>query len=191
MLAWFRGHGTGAALRTLNAVSGLFDLDHIIKVEDFLERYYRSLGGVPLDAGRFSEQVEQGTFPVEGDAYRDELRDFLHGLFPELRVSRDAFEELAFDRVDMRDTVVQFARMRPLAGVAVPGDLPCLYFYGVRDGLMGLDTPLGRLAYENRIGEIVPHAETRPMDIDHFGRGPDHGKVIEQLCDHMESHDRR
>ena len=190
MLSWFRGRGTGVRPRTLNSVSGLFDLHHIIKIEDFLARYRRSLGGAVLDAGRFTEEVEQGTLPVEGDAYRQALRDFLIGLFPDLRVSRDSFEELAFDRVDMRDTVVQFARMRPLEGVAVPGDLPCLYFYGERDGLMGLDSPLGRLAYENRIDEIVPHAETRARDIDHFGRGPDHGRVIEQLCDHMELHDR-
>ncbi len=190
MLAWFNGRAARLRVRTLNSVSGLFDLNHIIKVEDFLVRYQRSLGGVPLDAGRFSELVEQGAIPVEGQGYREALRQFLQAIFPELRVSREAFEALVFDRVDMRDTIVQFSRMRPLQGVAVPPDLPCLYFYGVRDELMGLDTPLGRLAYENRIGGLVPHAETRPMDIDHFGRGPDHGRVIEELCDFLERHDR-
>ncbi len=190
MLAWFRGRSAGYRVRTLNSVSGLFDLHHIIKIEEFLARYQRTQGGAVLDAGLFSERVRQGILTVDGDAYRNSLRDFLLDLFPDLRVTRDSFEDLAFDRVDMRDTVVQFAGMRPLEGVAVPEGVPCLYFYGIRDGLMGLDTPLGRLAYESRIGEIVPHAETRAMDIDHFGRGPDHGMVIEQLCDHMERHDR-
>ncbi len=191
MLSWFKEGRHPRGVKTLSAVSGILELNHIIKLEDFLSYYARCNGTIFPSAAEFITNVEQGTIDVDGGHYRNALRDYLQGLFPELHVTRDAFEELEYRRVDMRELVKQFYRLKPSAGVEVPDDIPCLFFYGVNDGLLGLNRPEGRRTYESRLRAVVPRAEIRSVAVDHFGRGEDHDRIINQLCDYFEENDVR
>jgi hypothetical protein len=192
MLSWFKeGQQHPRGVKTLSAVSGILELNHIIKLEDFLSYYAHCNGTVFPSAAEFIADVEQGTIDVDGGHYRNALRDYLQGLFPELHVTPDAFEELEYRRVDMREMVKQFYRLRPSAGIEVPDDIPCLFFYGVNDGLLGLNRPEGRKAYEARLRAAVPRAEIRGAAVDHFGRGEDRDRILNQLCDYFEENDDR
>lgn len=189
MLSWFRGGHDAPAVRTLSAVSGLLELNHIVRFEDFLP-YYDKYSNMPMTiAAKFIGYAAQGLIDFDGDHYRNALRDYLRGLFPELRITRDVFEELEYRRVDMRDMVKQFYLLRPSAGVVVPPTIPCRFYYGMNDNLLGLVTAEGRRVYESCISALAPHAEVRGMQVDHFGRGRDHDAIINQLCDFFEEHD--
>lgn len=191
MLSWFRGTALARAPLSLSAVSGLIDMHQIIRITDFLPHLSR-ISGVPgLTAGRFLEMMENGAIDLAGEGYRGALRSYLTGLFPELRVTQRSFEELEFHRVDMRDTVRQFFDREPLQGVAVPREVPCLFYYGLQDELMGLDLPGGRRNYEKRVRTLVHHAEIRPANVDHFGRGMDRDLIVQQLGDFHEQHELR
>jgi len=189
MLSWFQGGNSVLAAKTLGSVSSLLDLHSIIRVDDFFP-YYEKNGG-PLFSGgaQFIEEMQRGTIDVHGKAFRFALRDYLISLFPELRVTPDAFEDLEYSRADIQDTLIQFSTMTPLEGAVVPGKIPSLFFFGLHDTLMKLDSTEGRQNHESRIRTLAPHAEIRAAAIDHFGRGQDHDSIIQQLCDFHEEHE--
>jgi hypothetical protein len=119
LLAQFAGPGCGLLLKSLNAVSGLFRLDQIIRFQDFAQVLSRRTGR------RYSVQsllaeIAEGTLDCDADPFRSALREFLSGLFPELRVGWDGFEELRYDRVHLARTIVQLAQARYLDRVSVP-----------------------------------------------------------------------
>jgi hypothetical protein len=113
----------------------------------------------------------------------------LGGLFPELRVDRNCFEELSYDRTDVTRSLQQFVQARYLDGVQVPARLPCHFFYGRNDELLAVHTPAGQEAYRNHIFSVIPHAKLAAYDIDHFGRGPDRDVVVERVGDVWDQHD--
>ena len=165
---------------SLSAVSGLFHLDRIIVFEDFAPFFARNLG-VEMDRETFLRGTEENAYDWEGDAFRDALLEFLQGLFPKLRIGRNYFEELAYDRVDIPRTLKQLLQARYLQGVDVPPQIPCNFFYGRNDNVLLLDTPEGRESYCLDARELIPHAALHEREIDHSGQGPDHDQVIEQL----------
>jgi hypothetical protein len=189
MLACFRNGRNILGLRSLSGVAGLFDLDTIIRIEGFLDRYFRDARGGIMKPADFIGRVRMGIIGLDGDLFRDAVKNYLKGLFPELNITREAFEELQYSRVDIVEAMEQISQMRPLAGVRIPGNIPGLFFYGLRDTLMGHDTPEGRVLYEARVRSIVPHATIRAVDIDHFGRGPDHEMMGHELNHFFEQHD--
>lgn len=191
MLSWFRGAAPEPAPATLSAISGLINMHQIIRAEDFLACYARLDGGSPASVASFLETVAAGVVDVEGEAYRRALMVYLQGLFPELKVTMDVFEQLEFRRADMQDTLRQFFTMEPLGNIAVPAEIPSLFYYGLRDEIMGLDVPGTRQQYEQLLSTLVPHAEVRSADVDHFGRGLDRDVIVQQLGDFHQLHDQR
>jgi hypothetical protein len=101
-------------------------------------------------------------------------------------VGWDYFEELRYDRADIATTLLQFAQARYLEGRTVPPDVPCRFFFGRNDELLALDTEPGRQAYRDHVVSLIPHAELCGLQLDHFGRGPDHDPVIQRLGDFFE-----
>lgn len=190
LAAQFTGRARARRLWSLNAISGLFRLDHILRFEDFAAVFSRRTGD-RLDAGTLLAGIAAGMIDTGGDGFRDALREYLHGLFPELDVGRDYFEELAYARADVPRTVLQLSRARYLDGLAVPPDVPCNFFFGRNDDVLGLDTPEGRAAYRRHVLSLVPHAALHECEIDHFGRGPDHDPVIDRLADLFEESEAR
>lgn len=191
MLSWFRGTGPARLPLSLGAVSGLIDMHQIIRIDDFLPHVARACPFPVPTAGAFMELAGRGAIDLTGDCYRGALRGYLTGLFPELRVTDRSFEELSYDRVDMDATVRQFFDRAPLEGVAVPREVPCLFYYGLQDEIMGLDLPGGRRNYEKRVRTLVHHAQIRPANVDHFGRGMDRDLIVQQLVDFQEQQERQ
>ncbi len=190
MLSWFRGPAPAPAPATLSAVSGLIDMHQIIRAGEFLACYGRLDGGSPRSVPDFLDAVTRGAVDVQGAVFRRALMIYLQGLFPELKVSPEEFEQLAFGRVDMAETLRQFLTMGPLEGVSVPAGVPSLFYYGLRDDIMGLDLAGTRQQYEQRLLTLAPHAEVRSADVDHFGRGLDRDRIVQQLADFHRLHDR-
>lgn len=175
---------------SLSAVSGLFRLDRIIRFENFATLFARNLG-MELDRETFLRGIEENIFDWEGDAFRDALLEFLKGLFPELRIGRDYFEELAYENVNIPNTLSQLLRARYLDDVHVPPEIPCNFFFGRNDDVLSLHTPGGRQSYCDHARELIPHAVLHEREIDHYGQGPDHDPVIEQLVDLFEQSESR
>jgi len=55
---------------------------------------------------------------------------------------------------------------------------------------LSLTTPEGREGYRSHVLSLIPHARLHERDLDHFGRGPDHEPVIENLSDIFERYDK-
>jgi hypothetical protein len=175
---------------SFSTVSGLFRLDQILRFEDFAPVLSRHVG-TRLDRTTLLEGIAGQAFDPNGDAFRHALHEYLSGVFPELRVGRDYFEELDYDRADIPRTLLQLSRARYLDGVAFPPEIPCNFFAGRNDQLLGLHTEAGRKAYRAQVLSLIPHAELHEMEFDHYGRGPDHRAVIERLGDLFEKSERR
>lgn len=188
LLAQFAGNGCGALLRTFCAASGLFRLDHILRLSDFAPFLSRYLGR-ELSAAACLEEIAMGRIDCSESAFRQALYEFLKVLFPQLRVEPGCFEELEYDRVDLGRTLLQFSRANYLEGATVPPWIPCHFFYGRNDKLMLLDTPEGQSAYERHVRSLIPHASLHPCDVDHFGRGPDRDWLINSVGDICEQYD--
>ena len=184
------GMGVRRPFWSLSAVSGLFSMDRIIRFDDFAPLFARNLG-VELDRKTFLRGIEENAYDWEGDAFRDALLEFLKGLFPQLRIGRDYFEELVYDRVDIPHTLKQLLEARYLQGVHVPSEIPCNFFYGCNDDVLSIDTPQGRESYCRDALAMIPHAVLHEREIDHYGQGPDHDAVIEQLSDLFEESESR
>lgn len=114
------------------------------------------------------------------------MREYLAGLFPKLRVGQDHFEELHYDRVDMRNTITQLLHNSYLDSVCIPPELPCNVIYGRNDDVMSLHIPEGREDYRKNVLSMIPHAEVHEMEIDHFGYGPERAAMFERVGDFIE-----
>ncbi len=189
LLAQFVGKGCGVLMRTFSAASGLFRLDHILRLGDFAPILSRHLGR-ELAPDAYLGEVAKGAIDCDGTTFRQALLEFLNAMFPELRVERDRFEELQYDRVDMAQTLRQFSHASYLDGATVPSWIPCHFYYGRNDELMSLDSTAGRRAYEGHVRSLIPHAELHECEVDHFGRGPDRDWLINSVGDTCEQYDR-
>ncbi len=170
---------------SFNAISGLFRLDQILRFEDFAPIFSSHLDR-ELTTAALLQGIADDAFDWNGDAFRLALREYLKGLFPELRVEHDYFEELRYEHVDIPRTLLQLSRARYLDGLAVPPDVPCNFFFGRNDDVLSLHTREGRKAYQEHVLSLIPHAQLYEAEIDHFGRGPDHDPVIDKLGDLFE-----
>jgi hypothetical protein len=182
LLAQFAERGCGCLLRSISTVSGLFRLDQILRIEDFTRVFARHVGTEMSAAGLLAEIARQ-TFDHDGRAFRAALLEYLSGLFPELRVAWDYFEELRYDRVNIPRTFQQLSQARYLDGVKVPSEIPCNVYLGRHDDALSLHTAAGREAYKRHVLSLVPHATLHEGEFDHFGRGIEHDAVIEHLSD--------
>ena len=186
LLAQFVAGGQAPPLKSISTVSGLLRLDQILRFETFASILGRRIGRSD-DRTRFLHEIEQRAFDVNGDIFRLALMEYLQSLFPELRIGRDYFEELQYDRANILATLLQLSRARFSKFVTIPADIPCRFFYGRQDHLLGLEHVAGRIAYRQRVRQLVPHAELWEMEIDHYGRGPDHGVVLDALAELFEA----
>jgi hypothetical protein len=189
LLAQFAGHGCGCLLRSISTVSGLFRLDQILRIEDFSRVFSRHLGRA-LSAAALLAEIARETFDPAGEAFRAALLEYLGGLFPELRVDWDHFEELHYGRVDIPRTLRQLSQARYLDGVQVPPEIPCNFYMGRHDDSLSLHTVEGREAYKRHILSLIPHATLYEGEFDHFGRGIEHDAVIDHLSDLFARFDR-
>lgn len=185
LAAQFGGDAPGHRLWSMNSVSGLFRLNQILRFEDFAPAFSRRLGR-DLSAASLLDGVAGGEFDVDGPAFRQALQEYLRWLFPELNVGEDRFEELRYDRADIPRTLLQLSRARYLDAIHVPARIPCNVFMGRKDCLLSLDSPDGRAAYRQDVLALIPHAEIFDFEFDHYGRGPDHDRVIDKLADLFE-----
>jgi hypothetical protein len=188
LLAQFKEHGQGRVFRSLNMVSGLFRLDQILRFDDFASVLGRNLGR-PMTRTEFLAALLEQRIDWNGDPFRNSLREYLTGLFPELRIGRDFFEEIQYDRVRIPETLHQLSQARYLDGVSIPPEIPCNVFFGRNDDTLGTQTVEGRDAYRDRVLSLIPHAVLHEREFDHFGRGLEHDAVIEHLSDIFEQHD--
>jgi len=188
MLAQFAGCGCGVVLKSLCGVSALLRLDHILRFEDFAPVLSRHLGR-EFDGSEVLAGIRNGSLDPRENRVRRALLEFLGRMISELNVGLDYFEELRYDRSDMVSTLLQFSQSRYLDGVAVPSWLPCYFFYGRNDELMSLHLPEGREAYREQVLSLMPHAELCEAELDHFGRGTDHDRIMERLGDIFQQHD--
>jgi hypothetical protein len=190
LAAQFANGREGWPLRSFSTVSGLFRLDQILRFEDFAVIFSGCLGR-RLDAAALLAGLARREIDCDGEPFRQALQEYLAGLFPQLSVGANHFEELQYDRADIPNTLLQLSRACYLDGLALPPEIPCHCFFGRSDDLMGLHTQQGREAYRSRVLSLIPHAEFHECEVDHFGRGPDHERVIETLGDLFEKCDTR
>jgi hypothetical protein len=188
LLAQFKGQGCGRVFKSINTVSGLFRLDQILRFDNFASVLGRHLGR-EMSKPEFLAALAGLEIDWNGDAFRNALREYLTGLFPELRIGRDFFEEIQYDRVKIPQTLLQLSQASYLDGFAVPPEIPCNVFFGRNDDTLATETVEGREAYRQRVLSLIPHAELHEREFDHFGRGVDHDDVIEHLSDIFERHD--
>ncbi|MHB1033310.1 MAG: alpha/beta hydrolase family protein [Pirellulales bacterium] len=188
LLAQFKENGCGCLLKSLSTVSGLFRMDQILRFDDFAPIASRHLGQ-KLALAELVDGLAQQKFDWSGNALRYALFEYLTGLFPQLRVGHDYFEELRYERVSIPETLLQLSRARYLDGVTVPPEIPCHVFAGRNDDTLSLRTPEGREAYRKQVLSLIPHAVLHEHEFDHFGRGVEHDAVIEQLADIFEEYD--
>jgi hypothetical protein len=170
---------------SISGVSGLFRMDRIIRFENFAPIFGRNLG-VELDRETFLSGIDEKAYDWDGDAFKDALYEFLTGLFPNLRIGRDYFEELAHENVNLGDTLKQLLLAEYLEDLYVPPEIPCNFFYGSRDNILSLDSDEGRESYCEQARSLIPHIVIHERDLDHFGKGPDRHPMIEQLADMFE-----
>ncbi|MCC6123988.1 MAG: hypothetical protein IT426_03425 [Pirellulales bacterium] len=188
LFAQFNGRGNGCLMRSLSVVSGLFRLNQILSIEDFAKVYSRH-SRRDLGAREFLDAVVRNEIDWNGDTFRNALYDYLKGLFPELRIGLDYFEELRYERADIHRALLQLSDAHFLGGIHVPPGMPCNVFMGIDDEVMGLKTAAGRQAYARRVQSLVPHAVIHEHEIDHFGRGADHDAVTARLAEIFERYD--
>ncbi len=115
LLAQFKDGGYGPLLRSVNTISGLYRLNQILRVEDFAPVVSRHLGR-EISAEEMLAGIAEDTLDCRGTAFQQALSEYLGGLMPELRVGHDFFEELKYDRVNLRQTLLQFSRRLPRRG---------------------------------------------------------------------------
>jgi hypothetical protein len=188
LLAQFKEGGCGYLLKSINTVSGLFRLDQILKFKNFARILSGHLGR-ELSVADFFAELAQEKIDCKGDVFRQALREYLGGLFPELQVGRDFFEELRYDRVKIPQTLRQLSAARYLDGVTIPPEMPCNFFLGRQDTDMELQTAEGRERYRTHVLSLIPHATLHEHEFDHFGRGVEHDPVIDHLSDIFERYD--
>ena len=188
LLAQFKERGCGPLLRSINTISGLYRLDQILRIDDFAPVLSRHFGR-DLNVPTMLAGIADGTLDCSEVAFRRALCEYLSSLMPELRVGLDGFEELKYDRTDLRQTLLQFSRADYLDGVDVPPWVPCTACVGRHDHLLSAHTPAGREAYRKNVESVVHHATFHEFDMDHFGRGPGHDPVIECVGDAFERYD--
>jgi hypothetical protein len=189
LLAQFGRGGCGVLLQSISLGSALVRMDQILQIADFVPILARHLGR-ELDTAGLLEGLRQGQFDWRGIACREALFEYVSGMFPELHVTRDEFEELTYDRVDLERTLLQFLERHYLDGVMVPPWIPCHLFLGDRDEMMNLHKVEGRRVYERNVRAYIPHAVLHYYDIDHFGRGPGREPLIEvmaEVCEQSEA----
>jgi len=189
LLAQFKEGGCGRLLQSVTTISGLYRLHQILRIEDFAPIASRYLER-ELDTSSLLEALGDDTLDCQGHPFREALCEYLSQLMPELRVGLDYFEELNYDRANMRQTLLQFARGGYLDGINVPPWIPCTACIGHQDGLLSALTAAGREAYKNHVLSILPHATIHEFDMDHYGRGPGHDPVIACACDAFERGDK-
>ncbi len=182
LLAQFAGGRCEVAFKSICLGSALVRMDHVLEIDDFLP-YISCRTGMKLDKEGLLAALVERRLDWNGPACREALFEYLNEMFPELKVTREAFEELSYERTDLQSTLLQFMRARYFDGVGVPRSIPCHLFVGERDGIMGLHTPQGRRQYEKDVRKVIPHAVTHYYDIDHFGRGPGREPLIEVMAD--------
>jgi len=175
----------GCRLWSLATISGLFRMDQIVHITDFAPLISKHLGR-ELDVAALIEALEEDTLDWNGQAFRAALCDFLRHLFPTQSVSQDHFEEIQFDRIDMRSMLLQLTHRHYLDGTLVPPEVPCHVVYGRHDTVMGLDSPEGREAYRRRVRALAPHAVFHELEIDHFGLGLERALMVETVGDAFE-----
>jgi len=190
MAAQFPSDRPRPGLWSFNTISGLFDLHQVIRFGDFVTVFSRHYGR-QLTTGALLEGIAKRAIDCDGDVFRSALQEYLGGVFPELEVERDRFEELSYGRADVPGTILQLAQARYLDDVTIPPEIPCNVYYGWHDDVMSLDTDEGQEAYRSRVSSLIPHANVQGWDIDHFGRGPGHDPVIDRLADKFEEAEQR
>lgn len=188
LLSQFREGGCGPLLRSVNTISGLYELNQILRIEDFAPIVSRHFGR-EIDATAMLAGIADGTLDCVGLPFKQAFQEYLSGLMPDLRVRLDSFEELEYSRVNLRQTLMQFSRANYLDGVNVPPWVPCTACVGRQDALLSAETPEGRAGYKKRVESVVPHAFFYEFDMDHYGRGPGHDPVIECVGNAFERYD--
>lgn len=188
LLAQFKKQGYGPILRSITQVAGLLRMDQILRAEDFVPIFARHLGReLPMD--EFMAGVAAQSFDWDGDAFRGALHEYIQGLFRHLRVGRDFFEQLQYGRTNIPLTILQLSRAAYLEGIQVPPEIPYNVFIGTDDDALDADTPEGLAAYKQEVLGLVPHASIFEGEFDHFGRGTDHGDVIDHIAELYDRHD--
>ncbi|MCD4726521.1 MAG: hypothetical protein K8R46_02595 [Pirellulales bacterium] len=188
LLAQFQKGGCGHLLRSINTTSGLYHLNQILRIEDFAPIVSRYLGR-ELDAPSLLAEIAEEVLDCDGHAFKQALREYLSELMPDLRIGLDYFEELNYERVKRRQALLQFSRSDYLDGVNVPPWIPCTAYIGLQDELLFARASANRETYKNYVLSVVPHATVRELEMDHYGRGPDHDPVIEYVGDDFERSD--
>ena len=188
LLAQFKKGGCSHLLRSISTISGLYHLNQILRIEDFTPIVSRHLGQ-KLDTAALVTGIEQGTVDCDGHTFRQALQEYLSKLMPDLRVGLDYFEDLNYERVKMRQTLLQFSRGDYLDGVNVPPWIPCTACLGRQDELLFARVPADCETYKNCVLSIVPHATVHEFEMDHYGRGPGHDPVIKCAGDAFERAD--
>ena len=182
LLAQFVGGACEIPFKSINLGSALVRMDQIMQIEDFMPHLSRRFG-VEFDRESLLQGLIERRFDWNGPECRGAFHDYLAEMFPELDITYESFEELAYKRTDLGSTLRQFLQSRYFDGVSVSTDIPCHIFVGDRDHIMGLHSDEGRRRYESRVREMIPHAVIHYYDIDHFGRGPGREPLIEVMAD--------
>ena len=188
LLAQFADGECEVPLKSINLGSALVRMDQIMQIDGFMNYLSRHLG-VELDREGLLQGLIEHRFDWTGPQCRGALFAYLSDMFPELKITMDAFEDLAYKRTDLESTLRQFLQSRYFDGVSVPASIPCHLFMGDRDNIMGLGSEDGRERYEENVRKLIPHAVVHYYDIDHFGRGPGREPLIDVMADVCEQSD--
>ncbi len=171
-------------IKSVSAVSGLFSLDQIVRFEDYAPTFSKHVGVDLHDA--LQDPAIGSKVDWHSENTRNALQEYLSGLFPELRVTNEFFEELQYNRVNMRNTLQQLIDAEYLEAIRIPSSIPCHVIYGTNDILLSLNTPQGREKYRQNALRVMPQAIFHERDVDHYGRGPGRHSTIETVGDVFE-----
>ncbi|MBI3034897.1 alpha/beta hydrolase [Candidatus Woesearchaeota archaeon] len=169
------------------AISGLFGTGYVLPPQELASIIMEGVGITANDAGDLVRKIHSREINIADERVLNLFRGRLQKLFPEFDIGNDHFAKLSYDRVDTEGTVTQFLTNNLLDGILVPSDMPCHFFYGTQDKVIGLADPETLARYLKDAQRAAHHAEIHPVEgADHFMSGEAHRKVIRTICEIIE-----
>ncbi len=163
-------------VKSLFSVGGLFSMHELINFDGY-SPYLKKRGITFKNKTEFIEymKTEKSTFVKNKKIYTEALTEYLISIFDELKdvISYESFGVMQYSNVDFYKAFYEFITI-DLPKVTIPSYFPCLFFTGVEDHVLKLETATGNSVYTKKITAMAPHAQFRNIKIDHFGRGEDH-----------------
>ena len=169
-------------VKSMFSVSGLLNIDDILNFDRY--KFYLKKKGLvfrnKVDFIDFMSKRKED-FINDKQKYVEALTECLLKLFAELSgiISSKSFGVLEYSQVEFYKSFYEFMTVK-VPEIIIPKQFPCLFFLGIRDKILDLETEKKETEYLKKINTLAPHAKLCNIRIDHFGRGEDHYVIGEE-----------